>query len=117
MKISIKTMQRTEHILDISGPDATIGEVRAQADSVLGSTGITLIHKGQVLKDDSATLAAVGIVEGEMLVALAKKAKTEGVSLYSDFTPFFLHAFSFLRMGHFAEHFSQNSSEIKHKAS
>eukprot|EP00284_Hemiselmis_tepida_P015637 CAMPEP_0174918520 /NCGR_PEP_ID=MMETSP1355-20121228/3122_1 /TAXON_ID=464990 /ORGANISM="Hemiselmis tepida, Strain CCMP443" /LENGTH=456 /DNA_ID=CAMNT_0016163695 /DNA_START=80 /DNA_END=1447 /DNA_ORIENTATION=+ len=72
-------MKGEMHHLELSGPEGKVGELRQKAATALGvatdgSIVVTLILKGNVLKDDAAQLAASGFAENDFIVCLTKKA-------------------------------------------
>jgi hypothetical protein len=78
MKVLVKTVAKEEHVIEVSGPGATVSELKAAAvDKMALEAGgnLTLVHLGKVLSEDSKSLADLGIAEGAMLVAVIKKAK------------------------------------------
>ena len=78
MKVTIKTVSKEEHALEIS-ETATVGELKKLAcDNFAGAgANLTLVHLGAVLGDDSKGLGAHGIADGAVMVAIVKKAKTD----------------------------------------
>jgi len=78
MKVTIKTVSKEEHALEIS-ETATVGELKKLAcDNFAGAgANLTLVHLGAVLSDDSKGLGAHGIADGAVMVAIVKKAKTD----------------------------------------
>jgi hypothetical protein len=79
MKITIKTVSKEEHAVELSAPSATVGELKKAACekmSIAPGSALTLVHLGTVLSDDSKTMADNGIADGAMLVAVIKKPKT-----------------------------------------
>ena len=79
MKVTVKTVSKEEHAVEVDGASTTVGELRkAACEKMTISTGaaLTLVHLGAVLNDDSKTLEAHGIADGAVLVAVIKKART-----------------------------------------
>jgi hypothetical protein len=78
MKVLLKNMQKEEHTVELSGPQATVGELalKAEAAYVVEGGAVTLVHLGNVLNDKAKTLAEVGVVDGGLVIAVLKKGKT-----------------------------------------
>ena len=78
MKILLKTVQKAEHTVELSGPQATVGELaqRAEAAFAADPTSLTLVYSGNVLSDKGKTLADHGIGDGALVVVVLRRAKT-----------------------------------------
>lgn len=78
MKILLKTVQKAEQTVELSGPQATVGELTQSAEAAFGaeSSSLTLVYAGNVLTDKAKTLAEMGIADGALVVVVLKKAKT-----------------------------------------
>jgi hypothetical protein len=89
MKILLKNMQKEEHTVELSGPQATVGELalKAEAAFVAESGAVTLVHLGNVLNDKAKTLADIGVADGGLVIVVLKKGKT--VSFDSSYICFY----------------------------
>lgn len=79
MKVTLKTMTKEEHVVEVSSPDATVAELRAVAVAKLSvpeGKEPSLVHLGKVLGDDDQALSACGIADGALIVVVLKKAKS-----------------------------------------
>jgi hypothetical protein len=78
MKVLLKNMQKVEHTVELSGPQATVGELALKAEAAFAAEGssVTLVHLGNVLNDKAKSLADVGIADGGLVIVVLKKVKT-----------------------------------------
>ena len=78
MKVLLKNMQKEEHPVELSGPQATVGELMQKAETAFAAEGsaLTLVHLGNVLNDKAKSLADVGVADGGLVIVVLKKAKT-----------------------------------------
>ena len=75
MKLTIKTTDKVEHPVQLSGEEPTVGELRTEAKRALSAADLTVVHKGKVLTDDAKGLKAEGVEDGGMIVVIVKKPK------------------------------------------
>ncbi len=87
MKVLLKNMQKEEHTVELSGPQATVGELALKAEAAFAAEGgaVTLVHLGNVLNDKAKSLADIGVVDGGLVVVVLKKAKPVCFSVSQSF--------------------------------
>ena len=79
MKLTVKTVSKEEHAVEITGAAPTVRDLKKAACDKMAigdDSALTLIHLGTVLKDDAKTLVDVGIADGAVVIAMIKKQKT-----------------------------------------
>ncbi|KAJ1488374.1 hypothetical protein T484DRAFT_1783448 [Baffinella frigidus] len=67
--LTIQTTDKQEFRVELHGAEPTVGKLRTEAKRKLGATDLTVIYKGQVLRDDAKLLKDHGIEDGGTILA------------------------------------------------
>ena len=72
MKLTVKTVSKEEHAVEITGAAPTVRDLKKAACDKMAigdDSALTLIHLGTVLKDDAKTLVEYGVETGLTIIA------------------------------------------------
>lgn len=78
MKVTIKTLQRTEHLVELA-EEATVAAAKDAVSGILtgnpASNRLRLIHGGRILGNDELRLSDLGIKDGDHMVVMVSPPK------------------------------------------